>query len=632
MSVDVQITRKHHGSVESAKALYFRSGEGCLFGWLHGAVSGSKREMGVVICQPFGYEAICAHRGIRVFAETFAAAGIPTLRFDYLGTGDSAEIDPSANQLEVWTLDILAAIRELRSRTGVRRVCVLGFRLGTLLARLAAARSDSVDGLIAVSPIVTGRRYLRELRTTRLAAAMGLAGEETASNDAAQRSTGMEVSGFSLSAATLAALAKVDASMLGPRSMPPTLLIEANTTISRRDAESIYPQHKVRHESLPGLIEMLMTAPQFAVAPKEVIELTRNWLFELASERLELADHNKTACQLPEQRVEAIEELAFPEGGSVPQSKEKPVSFGSDSMLFGILTQPPVGEIRRRAVILLNAGADHHIGASRIYVSMARRWSQHGYMVLRMDLAGLGDSGTPSGSLDDNVFPEGALDDIRTAIEFLKNDHGIRDVTLVGLCSGAYHALRAAVAGLPINRILMVNPQNYFWKVGDTLNDVQLVEVVRNPGVYRERMMSLAAWKRVFSGQVNVARIIKIYLRRPFLAVESTIRDIARRLQLHLPNDLGRELEHIAARGVRMVFVFARDEPGIDLLKLQAGKSVQRLGERCKIHVISSGDHVFTQSGPRAIMEKVVSDELFARHASCDASKSNIKAAGLSFE
>jgi hypothetical protein len=48
-------------------------------------------------------------------------------------------------------------------------------------------------------------------------------------------------------------------------------------------------------------------------------------------------------------------------------------------------------------------------------------------------------------------------------------------------------------------------------------------------------------------------------------------------------------------------------------LKLQAGSAVERMGERCRVHIINSGDHVFTRSGPRAMMEKAVSDELFAR-------------------
>ena len=66
----------------------------------------------------------------------------PVLRFDYVGTGDSVDIDPNAGQVELWTRDIASAVAELRRLTGVSRVCLLGFRLGALLAVLAS--HDSV--------------------------------------------------------------------------------------------------------------------------------------------------------------------------------------------------------------------------------------------------------------------------------------------------------------------------------------------------------------------------------------------------------------------------------------------------------------------------------------------------------
>jgi pimeloyl-ACP methyl ester carboxylesterase len=248
-----------------------------------------------------------------------------------------------------------------------------------------------------------------------------------------------------------------------------------------------------------------------------------------------------------------------------------------------------------------------------MYVSLARQWARRGYVVLRLDLGGIGDSATGASCLDDEVFPPQAIADICSAVEFLRKRYGVGDVTLAGLCSGAYHALRAAAASLAINRILMVNPQNYFWKTGMTLNGLQLAEVVHNPGLYRERVFSMAAWKRVFSGRVNIGRIAMIYLQRPWLAMESTFHEIARRLRIHLPNDLGWELEEIAGRGIHSVFVFARGEPGIGLLKLQGGSAVDRLGKRCKVHVIEGGDHIFSQSGPRSRMERILTDELFAR-------------------
>jgi alpha-beta hydrolase superfamily lysophospholipase len=634
MSAEVQLPQSPVRAVGSGQALYFNSGDHRLFGWLHESLNGFEADIGVVVCQPFGYEAICAHRGMRAFAEAIAAAGMPALRFDYLGTGDSPEIDLQADQLQVWTQDVLAAVEQLRSRTGVRHVCLLGFRLGALLATLAASQGNAVSGLVVVSPIISGRRYLRELRTTRMAASLGLGYSEPPIDKQDASIGGMEVSGFTFSAATLAALAKVDLSTL-QSSLPQMLVIDGATMpVPGSPARSREAQKGTTHLALAGLVEMLMTPPQFAVVPKEVIAATLDWLSKLPTQVPAMSDPSGWLPMSEFKSSPSTNELILAGSAAAPEvtRRERPVFFGPDSLLFGIVTQPPANEIRRRAVILLNAGADHHIGASRLYVSMARRWAQHGYVVLRMDLAGLGDSGTRPGRTDDDVFPQEAIDDIRAGIAFLRSNYGIRDITLAGLCSGAYHALRAAVAGVSASRILMVNPQNYFWRPGETLQGLQLAEVVHNPGVYRERVFSLAAWKRMMTGRVNILRIAKIYFQRPLLAAESTFRDIARRLHLRLPYDLGTELEEVVARGVRVVFVFARGEPGIDLLKLQAGNSVKRLAQRCHIHMINSGDHVFTRSGPRAIMENIVSDELFARPEWLDMPSADLNTGGLKFE
>ena len=65
--------------------------------------------------------------------------------------------------------------------------------------------------------------------------------------------------------------------------------------------------------------------------------------------------------------------------------------------------------------------------------------------------------------------------------------------------------------------------------------------------------------------------------------------------------------------GIRVVFVFARGEPGLDLLKIEAGSRMRRLGERCRIVIIDSADHTFSRSGPREVLENVLSEELYAR-------------------
>jgi alpha-beta hydrolase superfamily lysophospholipase len=604
-----------------AEALYFDSGEHRLFGWLHLPPAGTTASTGLVVCKPFGYEAICSHRGVRAFADAAAALGVPSLRFDYSGTGDSADVEAQADQLDLWSRDVVTAVGELQRRTGVERVCLLGFRLGALLAALAAAQCKAVNALILIAPVLSGRRYLRELLTTRLAASLGTDPVETVRGTQGDIQAGsadsMEVSGFSLSAATVAALAQVDLTTLGAPSVSEMLVIDRNDLPVAREWVEGLSGRRVRTEylALAGLVGMLMTEAQVAIIPQPIVAAVRKWLLRFQREpsaQCEGGERHFKGNSVPPATI-----LPLPGDGSPSDlpANERPVFFGSTAELFGIVSEPREGETRRRAVILLNVGAEYHIGSSRMYVSLARRWARHGYTVLRLDLAGLGDSGTRPGRPDNEVFPPAALDDVRAAIEFMRGRYNVGDITLGGLCSGAYHSLRAAVALLPVNRILIVNPMNFFWKEGMTAESLQQsVDVARNLGFYRERMVSPMIWRRILTGQLGLWRLVRILLKRPLLTLESTLRNLARRLRIRLPHDLGWDLEAIGSRGVRIVFVFSRGEPGIDLLKLQGGSSVRRLGDHCRIHIIESADHIFTQSGQRAILESILTDELFARN------------------
>jgi uncharacterized protein len=133
-----------------------------LFGLFHPAERVG--ETAVLICPPFGQEAIRAHRLLRVLADRLARSGVSVLRFDYYGSGDSPG-EESEGELEGWRRDVCVAHEELQRLTDAPHVVWLGARLGAAIAVLAA-RSGRCDPtrLLLWDPIVDGKAYLAQLR------------------------------------------------------------------------------------------------------------------------------------------------------------------------------------------------------------------------------------------------------------------------------------------------------------------------------------------------------------------------------------------------------------------------------------------------------------------------------------
>jgi hypothetical protein len=426
----------------------------------------------------------------------------------------------------------------------------------------------------------------------------------------------MEVCGHRLSARTISALSRVNLADEAVPHVSRLLIIDRNDVPAARTWLKSLSERgpSVEYAALPGFGQMLMAAPHLSRVPHEMVAAAQDWLRRFPAQQCSDSPAEKSGYMQGYPGNPQTPSLSPAAGvpGANPPWRERAVRFGTDQMLFGIVTEPGSGEARR-AVVLLNAGADVHVAFGRLYVTLARRWAALGFVVLRMDLAGLGDSETRPGRADNDVFPAAALDDVRMGLEFVRAHYGVHDVTAGGLCAAAYHALRAAAAGLTVNRILLVNPLNFYWKQGTPITDLQPADLMRDWDSHRGRWSSKTAWKKFLSGKVSVARVkhvTQVVSHRVRSAVESTLREVARYLRVPVPQDLGRELEEIAARGIQIDFVFGRGEPGIELLRLHAGSVVKRLGNRCRVHIIDTADHNFTYSGPRSLLENVLTGAL----------------------
>lgn len=155
--------------------LFFSMSGQRLFGMLHTAQPGSG--IGWVFCHPFAEEKLWAHRVFVSTARGLAQAGVPVLRFDYRGYGDSD------GRFEQFTLadhvaDVQRAVAELRARVPtLSQVNLLGLRYGASVALLAAAGDPSVGRLVLWDPVVDMEQYLLDQLRSNLTTQMVLYGK-----------------------------------------------------------------------------------------------------------------------------------------------------------------------------------------------------------------------------------------------------------------------------------------------------------------------------------------------------------------------------------------------------------------------------------------------------------------------
>ena len=130
----------------------------------HPAAGHPVRPGAVLLCNPFGQEAVRTHRMYRVLAERLSRDGMAVMRFDYFGTGDS-QGDDDEGDLDVWRDDLLLAHRELQRRAPGVPVTWVGVRLGATLCCLAAGTdlTPPPDRLVLWEPLTDGPDYLAEL-------------------------------------------------------------------------------------------------------------------------------------------------------------------------------------------------------------------------------------------------------------------------------------------------------------------------------------------------------------------------------------------------------------------------------------------------------------------------------------
>ena len=578
-----------------------------LAGWYHPACSpeGIHRDCLVVMSNPLGYDAICTHRHYRQLALRLALDGFAVLRYDHHGTGDSSGSDEQPERIQNWLRGVGEAVDFGRKLSGAGHVSLFGVRMGGTLALAAAASEPAaagVDSIVAWAPFSSGRLYLREARALRMLRQSGKNGTND-TNDAEALvgapadAIGEESGGYLMTHESIAAMETLDltalvtSERLGGR---PVLLLSRDDIPYNARLEKHLRKIgcQVDTTDVPGYGGMMRDTFD-AVVPDAALAEIGEWL------KARHAPSDVVAAPVPLLPAVPDSFLVDADGGRATV-RETPVRFGPNRNLFGILTAPVESQRADSAVIFVNTGSNHHIGPNRMYVTHARLLASQGFMAMRLDIGGMGESPASPGQRDNHLFGRHSVAEVHAAIAWLKT-LGVSRVMLAGVCSGAYLSFRSALAEPAVTSVMLINPPSFNWRDGDPL-DVRPRKDIRSLRFYRSRLLDAATWKRVVRGQVNLGWIArgvgKVVKERLARRVKSAVRKtpVAPLAEMQESTDIRALFDGLLKRDVRVFLLFSDNDSGLDEIETHLGAGAVNLrGQKhFRFEVMQGADHTLT--------------------------------------
>ncbi len=538
-------------AIETGVARWFGGPDGPLLGWLSTPRDGVS-SAGVLVLPPLGYSYWSSHRTLRVLAERLAAAGHTVLRFDYDGTGDSSGDQWEGDRVASWRASVAAAASELRE-LGCRRLVLVGVRLGGTLALLDAAALGA-DAVVAWEPVAVGRRYVRELRM------LAMAVPETETRCVAGT---LAAGGVVFTPQTLEDVGKLALAELDGAPAPRVLLVGAHADTEL--LERLIELGATAEQRIADGAQALEVPAEGATVPAAVVEAISDWIGPHGGPR-----------QGPPPQGGATSARIVHNGQALT---EEVVALG-DSRLVAIVTEQPDLPAQAQTVVLLNPGSETHVGPGRAWVEYARELAGAGHRAVRVDWRGWGES--PDGGLaPGRPYDAHGVDDTIEIIRALRA-RGHEHLVLVGLCAGAWVAMRAVLRE-PVDGVIAINPQLY-WKPGDPVFARNAESILQRTDARR---------REALGARYGVWSALDMLGQRTWPA---------------------RWLDDLVAAGTPVAMLFAGRDEGLNFLEARVSRRLASATRSGVVHVadIPGIDHAMHRAWARGAVVAAIAGELQA--------------------
>ncbi len=423
---------------------FFGPTDSPLFGVVHLPADNQIRG-GVLICGSLGKEGMDSVRLHRTLADSLARRGFGVLRFDYLGTGDSAHAQGRDDAVAGWAASVGHALDYL-TLIGAEPTTAIGIRAGCLILQDYLTGSHPIRRVAYLDPAGTGRRYLREHNALfRLAV-----GEDATSSGDVSVIGGR----FSDHAAAEFGALRMAADPLSAHGVENVLLV-GRPAETDKHLTALASAGGVDAITSSGLPECARPQEIFVPVPVDAVDSIVEWIDGKAPTRIRrAAPHYLTTVTMPAEG---------PDGVAVIERIERIEPSG----LFAIRTLPRApSPAPPKTVLFFVTAKDLHVGPAREWVELSRRIAATGSQAVRWDPAGLGQSGQISRDPWRSVYFKADITDSIAAARHACRDAG--ELEVVGICSGSWYAAHTARI-LGARAAILVNVLVWNWRTTSTV-------------------------------------------------------------------------------------------------------------------------------------------------------------------
>jgi len=542
------------------------------------------RHAAVLLLPPWGFEEMCTRKFFRILAEHLATNGIPSLRFDYPGTGDAPGGPESDLDMGDWDTAVLAAAERLKALSGREKIILVGQGLGGMLAQRLGRDICGVDGIALLAPALNGRAYLREVSLWSKVVDQGLGLREDQRD-----SDGVSIASLKLPAGIADAIRKTNLTAPQTTAAGQVLLLERPVRISETgfaDGLRELGAHVV-FDVFEGY-DALVANPTIQKMPMETIGKLIGWL----------RDINPIVGG-----VRTPDAILPPAELAAQGYRERFVRFGDNSHLYGVFCIP---EVRQEAasVLILTTAYDRSAGWGRSGVNMARDLARHGIASFRYDTANVGDSVPLPGTPQQILYSTTQNHDVDAALDLMERELGGK-VLVSGRCSGGYLALRNAVRDQRLKAVVSVNPFVLYWDPERPV-DAGLQFVPRSLDDYGQRLARFETLKRLFAGEINIpaaARNVIIAVGKR-LARKATL--LVRQLpgKRHIHREVKDSFRIYQERQIPVSLIYSEGDVGLDDLHLHFGEQGSGLKSyrNVTLTMLPDTDHNLTPAASRRLV------------------------------